>query len=121
MLLLDSNIVIFATKPNYDELRKYLSTSSLAVSAITYLEVMGYHLLQDEEKDLLGKFFNSIRVFQIDSQVIIAAVNLRQQRKMSLGDSLIAATALVYDSLLVTNNTSDFSWIEGLKLHDPIS
>ena len=120
MFLLDSNIVIFATKPDYNELRDYLATSLLSVSAITYLEVMGYHLLQEQEKILLEKFFNSIQVFQIDSQVIISAVNLRQRRKMSLGDSLIAATALVYDSLLVTNNVNDFSWIDGLKLHNPI-
>ena len=121
MFLLDSNIVIYATKPNYNDLRKYLSTSPLSVSAVTYLEVMGYHLLQEEEKELLRKFFGSIQVFQIDSQIISSAVSLRQSRKMSLGDSLIAATALVYDILLVTNNIEDFSWIKELKLHNPIS
>ena len=48
------------------------------------------------------------------------AVQLRQQRRMSLGDSLIAATALVHGEPLVTHNLSDFNWIEGLELIDPL-
>jgi len=39
---------------------------------------------------------------------------------MSLGDSLIAATALQYNLILVTHNTDDFDWIEELTLLDPL-
>ena len=38
---------------------------------------------------------------------------------MTLGDSLIAATALVWDHELVTRNTEDFAWIEGLRVINP--
>lgn len=38
---------------------------------------------------------------------------------MSLGDALIAATALVYRRKLITRNMADFAWIAGLALLDP--
>ena len=58
-------------------------------------------------------------VLPIDDRVIRQAIALRQTRKMSLGDALIAATALVHKLPLVTRNTRDFSWIVGLTLIDP--
>jgi predicted nucleic acid-binding protein len=47
--------------------------------------------------------------------VIENAISLKQQRKMSLGDSLIAATALVNNDKL-TNNVEDFIGISGLSV-----
>ncbi len=40
---------------------------------------------------------------------------------MSLGDSIIAATALEHHQTLVTRNITDFDWIEGLKVFDPLA
>ena len=49
------------------------------------------------------------------------AVKLRQSRKMTLGDSLIAGTALAFARTLVTRNVKDFEWISALKIHNPIA
>jgi predicted nucleic acid-binding protein len=49
------------------------------------------------------------------------AVRLRQQKKMSLGDSIIAGTALIHGRTLVTRNAADFSWISGLNLQNPLT
>jgi toxin FitB len=40
---------------------------------------------------------------------------------MSLGDALIAATALAHQLTLVTHNTKDFEWVTGLALLDPLT
>lgn len=40
---------------------------------------------------------------------------------MSLGDSIIAATALVNSFELYTHNVADFVGISGLKIIDPIT
>ncbi len=53
--------------------------------------------------------------------VVTAAITLRQQRKMGLGDSIIAATALVHGLPLVTRNTDDFKHIPALRLIDPFA
>jgi predicted nucleic acid-binding protein len=38
---------------------------------------------------------------------------------MTLGDALVAATALVYDLTLVTRNVADFDWVPNLSLLNP--
>jgi len=40
---------------------------------------------------------------------------------MSLGDALIAGTALVHGRRLVTRNTTDFDRIAGLIVLDPLA
>lgn len=47
------------------------------------------------------------------------AVLLLQTRKMTLGDALIAGTALSHNLKLVTRNIADFQWIAGLTLYNP--
>lgn len=48
-------------------------------------------------------------------------MKLRQNKKMSLGDSLIAATALSLGIELVSRNTADFTGIQGLTVHNPLA
>lgn len=47
------------------------------------------------------------------------SVSLRQQKKMSLADAIIAATALEYGVPLVTRNLDDFRPIAELELRNP--
>ncbi len=119
-MILDSNIIIYSTKPEYDFLREFIAENSPSVSAVSYVEVLGYHKLTDEEKELLEEFFDSTKILPISNEVIAKAVELRQLKKMTLGDTLIAATALVTKSVLVTNNTADFAWIDELELFNPL-
>jgi predicted nucleic acid-binding protein len=53
--------------------------------------------------------------------VITKSVALRQSRKMSLGDSLVAATALEFGRELFTRNVKDFATIPGLVVSDPLA
>ena len=64
-------------------------------------------------------FFRLAPVLPLSQTVLDQAVALRQQRKMSLGDALVAGTALVHGLTLVTRNVEDFQWIQGLSLLNP--
>jgi toxin FitB len=57
----------------------------------------------------------------MDSEVIDKAVSLRQQRKLTHGDSIIAATALLHNLTLVTRNVDDFSHILNLNIENPFN
>jgi len=119
-MLLDSNLIIYAIKPEYIGLRKWISENTPSVSAISYLEVMGYHRLTSDDKQDLSDFFNAAPIIPITQPIIERAVELRQQRKMSLGDAIVAGTAMVMGTVLATANTKDFDWIAGLTVLDPV-
>jgi hypothetical protein len=100
-------------------LRQFIAEQAPAVSAVSYVEVLGYHQLDDEERQYLEAFFRLAQVLPLSQAVLDQAVTLRQQRKLSLGDALVAGTALVHDLTLVTRNVEDFQWIQGLLLLNP--
>ncbi len=83
------------------------------------MEVLGYHRLTEESRLFLEEFFRIVEVLPISQTVLDRAVTLRQIRRMSLGDAIIAATALVYDRTLVTRNIEDFQWITELSILNP--
>jgi predicted nucleic acid-binding protein len=120
MILLDSNIIIYSSQAGYQYLRDYLAKQSVGISKITLIEILGYHLLEKEEKIKLEQVLSACHQFDIDDELIQKSIAIRKQKKMSLGDVIIAATALQHQLLLVTANEADFNWISDLQLHNPI-
>ncbi len=120
-MLIDSNIIIYASKPEGAELRSFLDTFPRFVSVISYIESFGYQDLTEEENLQLARIFRRTRILSLTDAIARQAVSLRQQRRMGLGDAIIAATAMVHDLALVTHNTEDFRWITGLELLDPLT
>ena len=118
-MLADSNIVIYAAQPAYAFLRTFIATHAPVVSAVSYVEVLGYHQLKVEEKQYLEAFFQLARVLPLSQTVLDRAVELRQQRKISLGDAFVAGTALAHGLTLVTRNVEDFHWIHELTILNP--
>ncbi len=119
MRLLDSNIVIYATQPENEWLRKWLEAEPFVISQISRVEVLGYHGLAEDERRDLGDFLAVPAIVPLDEAAANRAITLRQQRKIALADALIAATALEKDCELVTRNVVDFHWIAGLRLVNP--
>jgi toxin FitB len=119
MNLLDSNIVIYAGQSQFQWLRQLLQPLPCAVSVATKIEVLGYHSLTPEDKADLERFFSASEILETSIKIADRAVALRQRRKMSLGDAIIAATALHHDYRLITRNIVDFEWIPGLQVWNP--
>ncbi len=120
-MLIDSNIIIYAARPDALKLLSYIETRDTFVSAISYVEVLGFSRLNNAERRWFKNFFDNADLLPISQSVLDEAVRLRQQRAVKLGDALIAATALVHHLELVTHNISDFSWIAGLRVVDPLA
>ena len=120
-MLLDSNIIIYAAQPEHAALRQFIEMHTPAVSVISHIEVLGYHKLTEDDRQFLEQFFRTAKRLPLSETVVQWAVKLRQRRKMSLGDSIIAGTAIAYDRTLVTRNTDDFRWIEEIKLLNPLA
>lgn len=119
MILLDSNVVIYSIQPDASALRDYLDGMTFQVSIISRVEALGYHSLERAEKHALNELFADTPILNLTSAIVDRAIRLRQRQSVSLGDSLIAATALVHGLTLVTRNIEDFDWIESLELINP--
>ncbi len=91
------------------------------MSVVSYVEVLGYHRLTDQDRRFFEDFFVAAPVLQISTEILDRATSLRQQSRIGLGDALIGATALVHDLQLLTANTSDFQRIPDLRISNPVA
>lgn len=108
-MLIDSNIIIYASQPENAQIRQFIGEHDIVVSAISYVEVLGYHRLTEENRLYFEEFFDLVEVLVISNAVLNRAVALRQMKRMTLGDAIIAATALIY--MAIINNDIIFTTI----------
>ena len=120
-MILDSNLIINAARPEYPGLRRFIAAHSPAVSAVSIVEVLGYHKLSPDDRAHFETFFAAAEVLPLGDSVVARAVSVRQARKMSLGDALVAATALVFGRELLTHNLKDFAGLPGLVVSDTLA
>ena len=64
---------------------------------------------------------NDSTVLDLSSNVVDASIEVRKNNKNKLPDAIIAATALVYDLVIISRNVSDFKNITGIQVIDPYS
>lgn len=119
MHLLDSNILIYAGQPANAFLDAWINSAAAHVSAISIPEVLGYPGISSEDEALFEEWFAELTVHAVTEPVLRRAALLRRQRRMKLGDSIIAATALMIGADLVTRNVDDFRHVTGLHLINP--
>ena len=91
------------------------------MSVISRIETLGFYKITPEEKSALTAMLATLPELALNETVATTAIMLRQQRKMALGDAVIAATALTHNLPLVTRNTQDFKLVAGLRLLDPFA
>jgi len=119
-ILLDSNIIIYSAASFKEEIEVYLSNKTLSASIISYIEVLGYHKLTKQDKAFFQLFFDAIELIPITDRIVQKSIELRQVKNIKLGDTIIAATALIQNKTLVSRNVDDFDSIEKLRIYNPI-
>ena len=117
--LFDSNILIkFQSKLMTEkafEIIVEIIDSDYNISVISELEVLGHHSATSE----IEEFISIANLIELTGEIRKATILLRKQYKIKLPDAIIAATALVNDLILITENEKDFRMIEGLQLFNP--
>jgi toxin FitB len=117
MIVLDTNIFIYLANGTLGI--QAIKNTDLAFPSSVKIEALGYAQITVAEQSYLEALFAECQQLELEEPVIQRAIRLRQQQKMSLGDSIVAASALEYDCELWTANEEDFAHIEGLRIHNP--
>jgi predicted nucleic acid-binding protein len=118
MVIFDTNVFIYAGNGSIDISK--LEGLEACYASISMIEALGFQQITAAEQRALQRLFEAYENIDLSQSIIEEAIKLRQNKKMSLGDSIIAATALEHDLTLWTANTDDFRHIEGLKLLNPL-
>ena len=119
--LLDSNLLIYSAATANAFLRPLLLDTANFASVISKVETLGYHRLDPTDEAYFNSLFALLNTLAVTQPIINQATALRQQKRMTLGDSLIAATALEYRLEIATRNVSDFAFIAGLTVYNPFA
>jgi predicted nucleic acid-binding protein len=85
------------------------------LSVINKIELLGFSKVEQALMD----FVSCSNICPMDDDVVEKTIDVRRLYKTKLPDAVIAATALHYDFVLVTNNTKDFKRIKGLEVVNP--
>ena len=123
--LIDSNVLIDYTskkfEPAAEQKLDFIFNTSFNYSVISKIEVLGYNApaetLLNIEK-FLSVGFTHYLTEEICKQTILIRRGLP---KTKLPDLIIASTAIVSNSTLLTRNVGDFKNIPDLKVVDPWS
>ena len=119
-LILDTNIIIHLS---YGELNTTDFSSNgdrLCISAITYMEALGYPFKTKEDESFVRKLCNSFDLIDLTKPIIEKTIEIRKQTKIKLPDAIIAASALVEEAKLVTVNVKDFDTIKRISIINPL-
>ncbi len=94
-------------------------SSRLAISVVTQMELI-VGCTNKSELRTLENFLQQFDVITIDLPISDKAVELLRLYRLSHGlliaDSLIAATAIIYESPFITKNQRDYRFIQNLNL-----
>lgn len=118
-MIIDSNLLILGSKAEYPDVFAWLSDADASISAISRVEVLGFDKISDSERVVLNLLLSTFAIIPITDDVLDEAIRLKQTKKMSLGDSIIAGTAILHGGELATRNLKDFQNIPGLNVGDP--
>jgi predicted nucleic acid-binding protein len=118
MIILDSNIFIYLANGTLD--RKVIIDQDIAHASITKIETLGFSRIHANELLLLETLFGESYDLPLTGNIVERAVKLRQAKSMSLGDAIIAASALEYDYELWTANEEDFAYTDSLRMYNPL-
>lgn len=127
MYLIDTNICIYFIKGKFDLDKKFkkVKNENCYISEISLAELMfGVENSQNKEtnKIVLNNFLSGIKILPIFHSIEFYAREKARLRKTGKTiddfDLLIGATAVIHNMIMVTNNTSHFENIKGIKLED---
>ncbi len=90
------------------------------ISIITEIEALSWINSDKNKEAIIKEFIKDSNVFNLNSEIKAQTIKIRRSKKIKTPDAIIAATAIVNNLILITND-SDFQKIQNLKTLNPFS
>jgi len=120
MYTLDTNAIIYYLQgdPNASLFLEniFQTNKPVYVSTITEVELFSFSNLENETAETIDAIMKTMAIISLDSRIARIAGYLRRRYKTKTADSVIAATALFTNTILVTRNVKDFQKISELSI-----
>ena len=110
--LLDTNTVLYLLA---DRLAHPMPQGEYFVSVITEIELLSYPSLTEDEEQKIQTFLDDIVLIELSRDIRSATIDLRRKTGLKLPDAIIAATAIVINAKLLTNDRV-FDRVSGLEV-----
>lgn len=112
----DTNILIglFSGKIDY----RYVEAEEIFLSVISEIEYLAFENITYKEVELYNEFKSLIKISYIDEhskELEKKIIEIRKKYKLKLPDAIIAATALINNATLLTND-KEFKKVLELKI-----
>ncbi len=121
--LADTNVIIEYLSGSYEvsvlDWLDSLFEQAVNISIINRIELLAFQFTDLQERDQMHAFVASSVVYPLNDMVADKTIEIRSAFKVKLPDAIIAATALVFDMILLTRNTDDFKKISDLQVVNP--
>ncbi|MCU0469014.1 MAG: type II toxin-antitoxin system VapC family toxin [Arcicella sp.] len=89
------------------------------ISVITQIELLSWKIDDFDDNIIVENFIKGSKIFSLSDEVITQTISLRRKYKIKTPDAIIAATALVNNLTLITDNDRDFLNIKDLQVINP--
>ena len=99
--LLDTNALIYLQG---GKLADELPVGVYGYSVISEIELLSWPEIQSEQEVVWRGLLATLHRVEVDLSVREMAIRLRRERRLKLPDAVIAASALVLDAVLFTND-----------------
>ena len=123
--LWDTNAVIYYLQKNFtdneqERMNDIINNYQPAISSISQIELLCWRSATENDTIILNNFISDSIIFELDTEVKLKTVEIRKMYGVKLADAIIAATAVVMDLTLITNDARGFKKITVLKLFNAI-
>jgi len=119
-LVLDSNIFIYLSQKKLDFQEITSNHENLFISAITYMEVLGFDFENKKEKYLIEQLLKSFEIIQTNLDISDTVIFYRGKSKIKLPDAIILTTSKILKADLMTANMDDFKNVDkNVKIINP--
>ena len=116
--LIDTNVAIYyfgmALTNDSEKFIDQILEESYSISVVNRIELLGFKELNKNEAAALNSFISNSNILDLEEDIILKTIQIRKTYTIKLPDAIIAATCLIHNCSLITNNIKDFDKIIGL-------